>query len=268
MNILQIEDRGLLPKDLWLPPYDVCGIPTGNEYKQWLPARRSRRGMAGNWRCIKANRGVGLHSWLEARALATFDFHPRVLEIRVQYPFWDRDKYLQYMKAGKPFPKRLVPTMDFMLTLLRNDGSIRYHCVSLKAAGALDEDEVEGRQRRELDWCEQWGITWELLTEGDFPEQAYFNHVVLRGFMSGKDLHDLRHEARCFADRILKSTTIDLTKRDGTNGTLNHVLKCASWGTIPRRKCYRLFAVAACIGHLKIDHEYPLGEYKQLYLVR
>ncbi|QEZ44169.1 TnsA endonuclease N-terminal domain-containing protein [Cupriavidus oxalaticus] len=268
MNILQIENRGLLQQDIWLPPFDICGIPTGSAYKEWLPARRSRRGMAGNWRCIKASRGVALHSWVEAKALATFDFHPRVLEIRTQYPFWDRDKYLKYMRAGKPFPKSLVPTMDFMLTLRRDDGSFAYHCVSVKATGALDEDEVRERQKRETDWCEKWGITWELLTENDFPEQTYFNHLVLREFIRGGSLDELHEEARCFADRVLNSTTSKSTNRDGINETLRRVLKCASWGTIPLRKCCRLFAVAVCIGHLKIDHEYPLGEHKELYLVR
>lgn len=260
MNLRQIKNPGLLPKHIILPEHDVFGILTGHAYEQWHPASRSKRGKAGNWKCIKTNMTVGLHSGLEEKALRVFDFHPRVVDIRPQYPFWCAEEYEKYQRSGKRFPKSKVATDDFMLTVVDDEGAIRYHGVSVKPSCLLDTKEVKDRHRREQEWCHRWGMTWEVLTEKDLLEQEYFNHLALRSYFGRRStIPALYDDALDYAKRILATSA---------RGDLNHVLKCASWNTIPLRKCYELFAAAVLIGALKVDNRYQVGEYRELHLVR
>ncbi|MGT2454414.1 TnsA endonuclease N-terminal domain-containing protein [Cupriavidus basilensis] len=242
-----------------LPEWDICGIPTGRRYRPWHSARVGKRGLSGNWVRIKTGTGSPQHSLIEAKALAKFDFHTWVLEARSQYPFWDAEKYLRYYRAGRPFPKTSVATFDFMLTLcIPWTQELHYHCVSIKPSGQLDDAKVVRRHEREAKWCAERGITWECLTELDFPEREYWNHKVLKRFLRDAGITRQMADAREYAERVSRSSA---------SGSLNHLLKCANrrWTLL---ECYQMFGVAVLMGWLRIDHRFPLEEGEPLFLER
>jgi len=243
-----------------LPSWDHCGIPTGSQYVPWHSARVGRGGLSGNWVRIKGTTSSPQHSQIEAKALARFDFHTWVLETRSQYPFWDAERYLRYLRAGKPFPKTLVPTMDFMLTLWHPWAQrIQYHCVSIKPSDKVDEDDVVRRHQREGAWCAERGISWECLTELDFPLSEFENHQILKRFLRHARIAEQLVDAREFGRRVADSTA---------SGTLTHLLKCAARRRWELPDCFELFGIAVLMGWLRLDHRFPLREDKPLILLR
>lgn len=245
-----------------LPPRDPRGVESAVTFECWKKASASRVGIAGSYFSLKAGGRVACHSHLEARLLRYFEMCPFVVEIRTQYPSWEREKYLWYSAQGRRMPKNAVMTIDFMLTLqIPGYPFRRYHGVSGKPASLVELPRVKGRHGREVGQLWSWGGTHEVMTEETMTDIEFNNYRRLFSYMYRTT--DIRAHAPATADfaRALMSTTV--TEK------LDRAIRMIS----NRRKYspmfgYRLFGLANFLGYLRWDHRYSIARELPVKILR
>ncbi|OWW20764.1 hypothetical protein [Noviherbaspirillum denitrificans] len=230
-------------------------------FECWKKAREGKTGISGNWYSLKGSRTQACHSMLEARLRAFFDMSPFVLECRTQYPSWNREEYEKYFLASKPFPNNKVMTIDFMLTLsIPGIPYLLYHGVSGKPREQINHEKSKARHEREADSLSKWGCTHEVLDEFTISDTEYSNYLLLKQWFKWTDVSACMHDAAELAESLLKSKA---------KGNLDRVLPMVGRRLgHDRDHAYRLFGVAAFLGHIWIDHRFPLRIERPLVVLR
>lgn len=251
IRVRELTGNPILHWPISLSPLDARGLKTGPSYESWHKAQVGRTGLSGNFFGIKSGRHHPVHSALEARLRASFDMCPYVLDIRTQYPSWDKAEYERYFLQGRKFPKNRVMTIDFMLTLLLpGETCVQYHGVSGKPRRLMDEPAVISRHAREVLQLGEWGCTHEVLDEHAVSYCEYANYCLLKSWLLWTDI------GRCSAQ---SAEFAGLVGRSSITGHLDRVLT-----VLGRRlghsleQAYRLFAVAAFLGYLQLDYRFRL----------
>lgn len=254
----------LLEWPIQLPETDPRGVLSAPKFECWKKASDSRVGIAGYHFSFKAGGKVACHSSLEARLLAYFEMCPFVVEIRTQYPQWNRAAFLAYCSKGRMFPRSELATIDFMLTL-RIPGipySI-YHGVSAKPSAHLERKSVKARHEREARGLSEWCATHEVMTEKsvtDIEDESYRRMFEHMKYVELAELGGLADSASVLAHDLLT------TKAAGNAGpVVSMVGNRRGWD---RRESFRLLAVALFLGYLKWDVRYLYALSEPLKFVR
>ncbi|MEX3984059.1 hypothetical protein AB4Y45_34415 [Paraburkholderia sp. EG287A] len=232
-----------------LPETDPRGVQSAPKFECWKKASDSRVGVAGYYFSFKAGGQVACHSHLEARLLAYFEMCPFVVEIRAQYPQWNREAFLAYCREGRMFPRNELATVDFMLTLcIPGVPYLIYHAVSGKPYEHLLHPKVKARHERERNSAAEWCATHEVMTERSVTDLEYWNSLRMLSHMqhvAPDEIGDLAGDARLFAHDLLA------TKASGNAERVVHMLgKRRGWN---KDNSFRMLAIALFLGHLKWD---------------
>lgn len=260
LRLRNLSGRPILTWPPVLPPCDPRGVSSADEFKCWKKPSASTTGIAGSFFSFKAGGRTVCHSFLEQKLLRYFEMCPFVIEIRTQYPAWDREKFLKYCAEGRRMPKNLVMTIDFMLTLRIPGYPFRlYHGVSGKPSALMEEEKVVTRHKKEAENVWQWGTTHEVMTEKTVTNLENLNHRRMFSYM----LHttDIGTHAVAAAElaRALRATR--------ARGSLDRVLgMVAKRHGFDSRFGYRLFGIANFLGYLKWDHRFELYHASPLML--
>jgi hypothetical protein len=245
-----------------LPPRDPRGVESAMTFECWKKASASRVGIAGSYFSLKAGGRVACHSHLEARLLRYFEMCPFVVEIRTQYPSWEREKYLQYVMRGSRMRKTELMTIDFMLTLQIPGYPYRlYHGVSGKPAALVGQPKVKERHEREIEQLWRWGSTHEVMTDATMTDMEFNNYRRLFSYMYRTN--DIRAHALAAADfaRALKATT--------ARGSLDRVIQMISKRIgFSAMFGYRLFGIAHFLGYLRWDHRHVVAPELPMMILR
>ncbi|MCK4140496.1 hypothetical protein ACQUJZ_16575 [Ralstonia pseudosolanacearum] len=247
-----------------LPECDPRGVLSAPKFECWKKASDSRVGIAGYHFSFKAGGQVACHSSLEARLLAYFEMCPFVVEIRTQYPQWNREAFLAYCREGRMFPRSELATIDFMLTLrIPGIPYLTYHGVSGKPRTHLERKSVKARHEREARGLSEWCATHEVMTEAAVNDTEYesyrrmFEHMK---YVELEEMGNLVDGARQFALDLLA------TKATGSAGRVVPMIgNRLGWG---KNKSFRLLAVALFLGYLKWDVRYLYAPWEPLNFVR
>ncbi|MCA8494025.1 PDDEXK family nuclease [Burkholderia arboris] len=247
-----------------LPERDPRGIFSADDFECWKKASASRIGIAGYHYSFKAGGPVACHSSLEARLLAYFEMCPFVVEIRTQYPQWNREAFIAYCNAGEPFPRRELATIDFMLTLQIPGVQHRiYHGVSAKPDAHVGLKSVKGRHNREVAGLWEWGSTHEVMTETTVTDVEYesyrrmFEHMK---YVETEEIAVLAAGAHEFSTALLSTQA-----RGDAARVVSMVGKRFGWD---RKKSFRLLAIALFLGYLRWDVEHLYATNHPLCFIR
>ncbi|WP_332852687.1 hypothetical protein [Duganella sp. S19_KUP01_CR8] len=235
-----------------LPDIDPRGHYSAPRFEHWKKAQESRIGIAGNYPSFKGRGLVPCHSALERRHLSYFEMNPHIVEIRAQYPEWDRNSYRLHESLGLNMPKRGLITIDFVLTLkIPGEAALRYHAVSSKPHGQLTDPAVQRRHQREFDLLSRWGCTHQIMTEHSITRRHGTNCNRLFDYMRYvDDIGVLRDSALHMANSLLSQKT---------RGTCDQRIKAAAEKIgLSLNEGYRVFAVANFLGYLEVDHKYEI----------
>ncbi|RKE25181.1 hypothetical protein B0G76_6700 [Paraburkholderia sp. BL23I1N1] len=241
-----------------LPETDPRGVLSATKFECWKKASDSRVGIAGYYFSFKAGGKVACHSHLEARLLVYFEMCPFVVEIRTQYPQWNREAFLAYCRADRMFPRNELATIDFMLTLrIPGVPYLIYHAVSAKPHEHLSLPKVRARHEREKKGAAEWCATHEIMTELSVTELEYWSYLRMLSHMQHVELDEiggLGGVAGPFAQDLLATRASGNAER-----VVSMLGKRRGWN---KEKSFRMLAVALFLGHLKWDvrFSYELGE--------
>jgi hypothetical protein len=247
-----------------LPPTDPRGVLSAPKFECWKKASESRVGVAGYYFSFKAGGEVACHSHLEARLLAYFEMCPFVVEIRTQYPQWNREAFLAYCREGRMFPRNELATIDFMLTLsVPGEPYLIYHAVSAKPEEHLSLPKVRARHERERKGAAEWCATHEIMTELSVTEPEYWSYLRMLSHMQHVELDEigsLAGDAGLFAQDLLA------TRATGSAARVVSMLgKRRGWN---KDNSFRMLAVALFLGHLKWDVRFSYEPGEPLNFVR
>ncbi len=235
-----------------VPSHDPRGHPCAVNYESWKRIKDCRYGIASNTFSHKGHGHVACLSNLERIGLSHFEMNPYVLEIRSQYPEWDRDKFASRLERGGDIPKNNVMTIDFMLTIkIPGSSQPHYHGVSFKPYKELELNKNPERHERERQILGLWGATHEIMTEHTFSKKEDINNQRLFQYMLHvNDVHRYPKIAWNFAKRLLNSEA-----QGDYDRVISMVAKKLKYS---RDEGYRLFALAHFFGYLRFDHENEL----------
>ncbi|MEC5407647.1 hypothetical protein VOM14_19030 [Paraburkholderia sp. MPAMCS5] len=245
-----------------LPETDPRGVLSADTFECWKKASDSRIGVAGYYYSFKGMGKVACHSWLEARLLRYFEMCPFVVEIRTQYPQWDRAEFLEYCRSNSRYPDNRLRTIDFMLRLCLPGLPYHiYHGVSAKPDAQLLDRKVITRHRKEADGLWEWGGTHEQMTELTVSELETTNYERLLTYMGQQSTDDIRGLARPAAifGRALKKSEA----KGSMDRVVGMVGKRHGWSL---NEAYRVMAIAFFLGHLQWDHRYEIHPLEPMHL--
>jgi hypothetical protein len=247
-----------------LPETDPRGVLSAPNFECWKKASDSRVGIAGYHFSFKAGGKVACHSHLESRLLAYFEMCPFIVEIRTQYPQWNREEFLAYCREGRMFPRNELATIDFMLTLrIPGIPYLIYHVVSAKPRAHLRLRKVKARHERERRGAAEWCATHEVMTELSVTDiefrsyQRMFEHMK---YVEPDEIGELAEEAGLFAHDLLMTKAIGRAAR-----IVSMVGKRRGWD---RKKSFRMLAVALFLGYLKWDVRFRYAPTEPLNFIR
>ena len=251
-NLADLKEPTILQVPIEVPTHDPRGHPCAVNFESWKRIKDCRFGIASNTFSHKGHGHVACLSNLERIGLSHFEMNPYVLEIRSQYPEWDRGKFAQRLIRGDDIPKNGVMTIDFMLTIkLPGSSQLHYHGVSFKPYKDLELDNNPERHERERQALGLWGATHEIMTEHTFSEREDVNNQRLFQYMLHvTDINHYAKLARDFAKKLLSSKA---------KGTYDRVITInANAMGISRDEGYRCYALAHFLGYLRFDHQHEL----------
>ncbi|MDR5855705.1 hypothetical protein P9239_19340 [Caballeronia sp. LZ062] len=256
--------RPVLDWPIALPETDPRGVLSADSFECWKKASDSRKGIAGYHYSFKGRGKVACHSWLEARLLRWFEMLPFVVEIRTQYPQWNRAEFLGYCRAGCRYPENKLRTIDFMLRLCRPGLPYHvYHGVSVKPEAKRLDPLVVSRHEKEAAGLWEWGGTHEVITEQTVPEQETTNYERLLSYMgkaSTEEIGRLAAPAAAFGKALNKSKA-----KGPMDRVVGMVGKRHRWDL---KESYRVLGVAFFLGHLRWDHRYPVHPLEDMFLLK
>lgn len=244
--------RPILTSDIIVPARDRRGNPSAATYESWRKANHSRVGIPSNTYSIKGHGVVACLSDLERRLLSYCEMNPLVVEIRSQYPEWDRNKSHQRVASDERLLETEVMTIDFVLTLqIPSSRKVRYHAISCKPYTALCDDEVIRRHEREIERLSLWNCTHQIITEHSFTSiQDRNNQRLLQYMLHSGNVYLYADDAYQLAKTL---------RYANAEGDYDHVLTWAGkrngWC---RDEGYRLFGIAHFLGYMVCDHSHEL----------
>ncbi|NOV24737.1 hypothetical protein E5S69_14600 [Cupriavidus necator] len=257
-----MKQPGQLPWPLNVPSVDPYGVDGGAAYVPHLLARDVKGWSIPSDNPFSKNgfASVPAHSEQEQRVQLACFFCPHVLDIRAQYYYTDDEMDWRILNGNRPGRKEL-PTLDLMLTInCPWTNKVVYHAISVKHEDRRDDDKEKRRMNRDIEFCKQYGFTFEMLGSDSFPETEAGNHWALFSFLRYQNLNDLYKPAREFSHFLNTSKA---------QGTADKVL-----GRIGKRfgldveDSYRLFAAAVFFGFVRMDMTHPLEADEKLVIMR
>jgi len=241
-----------------VPEFDPRGHPSAESYEAWRKANHSRIGIPSNTYSIKGRGMVACLSDLERRFLSYCEMNPMVLEIRSQYPEWDRKKSASALASDEKLLETDIMTIDFVLTLQSSHtNKVRYHAVSCKTYKELYLPKTIRRHAREVEFLRLWGCTHQIVTEFFFSKYQDVNNQRLLQFMlHTKNIYELIPAAYKFASLI---------RRAKGSGSLDELIAWAAKQLgLALDAGYTLLGVAHYVGFMVCDHSKELLPETQL----
>lgn len=264
IRLRQWVGNTILTWPIKLPDTDPRGVLSANLFECWKKACDSRVGVAGYYYSLKGRGQVACHSRLEARLLQYFEMCPLVVEIRTQYPQWNREEFREYVLSGSQHAEPRLRTIDFMLTLaIPGIPYLVYHGVSGKPFEQLGDATVMSRHEKEAKGLWEWGGTHEVMTDKTVSEREAKNYERILAALQHTEpdeIDELAAPAALFARKLMKSNA---------QGPMDRVV-----GMVGRRMglsfrdAYRMSAVAFFLGHLRWDHSHDYFHTEPLFLLR
>lgn len=189
---------------------DPMGLPNGKDYQPFI--RAGKGGSKGTGTEEFSPLTGRVHDYL---SLVEADFHyclhmvPNVIDIREQYPFFDRDRISEkYNNQLKSIPRTEIKTLDFIVTV-EDQGKTRLIARSIKDS-KLSAHQHLRQLLREKTLCEHYGITWKLVTRESIPEMVSKNARLIYDWLvkhsevtSPSELSDIEAAAKPFAHSLL-----------------------------------------------------------------
>ncbi|MFV8580992.1 hypothetical protein ACNRBH_17855 [Ralstonia pseudosolanacearum] len=259
MKIFELGAPFVAPKWVSLPYADAYGVAHGDRYVPFLEARVTRNSTRMVFHGLKFNRRLEALSTGESRILYALLFHPYVVDIRDQYPFYDRKVYQRTVSSGQRLRVADKTTVDVVVTyLLPGDAHLHYHCISIKSERYEPTKQDSRREAKELLLASSRGWTWELMRRDAVTAQHYINCAVLHSLVRYTNIHALYDGAAQFARVLLRSE-----RGATTDAVFSRICKRLS---LERHQAYRLFATAVAFGFVRLDNTRPFGAGKPLYL--
>lgn len=177
---------------------DPFGFLSGASYVPTL--RVGRSGAFGTgfmpW---SAKSGRSLHTLSSVERRFSFEaiVDPDVLDIREQYPLIDSARLQKYLDdPSLRFPRNMVPTADFVLTLRsRDDDTLAYRVICVKRFVDLGKADVQRRLEREREFCDERGWDWRLFTDREISAMRWQTARAISQICAHEDLDALRAEA-------------------------------------------------------------------------
>ncbi|QJQ03417.1 hypothetical protein C798_25230 [Herbaspirillum rubrisubalbicans Os34] len=247
-HIEDLKGNPILSSDIIVPRTDPRGNVSARYFESWKKAKDSRIGIASNTYSIKGFGPVACLSDLERRVLSYLEMCPFVVEIRSQYPEWDRIKVGKRRAANTGIPKSGVMTIDFVVTYqIPGSRELRYHAISCKPYDQIFEDEVVGRHQREIALLSIWNCTHQIMTEHSITDiQDRNNQRFMQLMLHTENVYSCAENAMKLANRLNKVSI---------QGDYDFVLAVIGdeygWDL---NTSYKYFGVAIFLGYLKYDH--------------
>lgn len=180
------------------------GMGTKGEYIPWIKVHEfSSKGNSSRPLGLKTKRPHHFLSNLESHFFYVLDLHPRVIDIREQFPLLDLSLIEAiYTQAGIRYPNHSkdephILTTDFLIDF--DDG--KQLAIAIKPLKAITPRQLELFEIERRYW-EANDIKWKLATEADLPSKNYsLNckdlHGRLRDFLKKEIEDDLLFEIKC-----------------------------------------------------------------------
>ncbi|MCE4058714.1 hypothetical protein LXM60_00630 [Pandoraea sputorum] len=247
-NLRMLAGTTILEWPPVLPERDLRGVKRASEYEPAKKATAGKTGNSGNHAIRKAANKAVTHSHHEARILDYLELCPFVVEIRTQYPLWDRRKWGD-SRSGK-IPRRATITVDIVATLrIPWQRELVYVVISVKRDDVLADKNVIRRHEKEVRLSQQWGMRHAVMTWASIPEIESENLArILEKIKQEPDIQTLTYPAKMLSEMLLETKA---------KGTMDEVLRL-----IGRRlglsldDAYTLVAVAIFLGYLEWDHRF------------
>ncbi|GAB6064252.1 TnsA endonuclease N-terminal domain-containing protein [Deferrisoma palaeochoriense] len=241
------------------------GIGATGSYRPWLlkhhvPSTGRRRTLRG----VRVERIHHLLSDLEYRAFLLLESHPRVLDIREQYPLIDV-RLIQAIAAclGIRAPTFLarntrqrppyLPTLDLLVTLTDRSTLL---AISVKPAAQLTRQRVAELQELERQYCHHHGVAWRIITDRDLAAYGYRCHT-LHWCRVDAVLDPSHRVTECEYERYLYS--ILKYRLDSGTPLRDVLLSAAATCTLSEPQAVSLARHAIWHGHLPLDLSRRVG---------
>ncbi|WDZ95757.1 TnsA endonuclease N-terminal domain-containing protein [Herbaspirillum sp. WKF16] len=244
--------------EIELPMYDPRGYPSvinTKEFKTWNKATESIFGIPGNGPSLKSGGlYVPCQSWLEHKFLRFANMEPSIVEIRGQYPVWDRSTYARNKELNINMLGTAIKAIDFCVTVKpRTSGPLQYVGVSCKYENELETSKVIRRHEDEDRLFDIPGSQHIIITEQSITQLQDENNLMLHSYMQKTETIEPIYvaHARELARRLHDSTA---------SGPLERVLgiTCTKMELDRESTGYMLFALAHYLGFLRWNHHHRL----------
>lgn len=159
------------------------GSGEGKEYKPWIEIQDfpslGRVSRPFGW---KTNRIHHLLSDLEKKYFYLFEWSDIVVDIREQFPLFNRELAIEIAKEkdikypvfkGTNIP--YIMTTDFMITIRAGTGQLEHIARTVKPSGDLEKKSVIEKYEIERSYWERKGINWGLVTENEINDNLASN---------------------------------------------------------------------------------------------
>jgi len=166
------------------------GSGFGAEYSPWIEF--SDFSSLGKTRRVLGIKVPRMHHFLsetEYRFFVCAEWDHRVLDIREQYPL-ERDHtrtIADKLKIAHPcYPGTNVPTVmtvDFMLTVERDDGELYSLAVNVKTDDAAEDSRELDKLEIQRSYFEKMGIKHHLVFDSTIPATKFHNLNLIRGLL-------------------------------------------------------------------------------------
>ncbi|BEU27580.1 TnsA endonuclease N-terminal domain-containing protein [Paraburkholderia sp. 22B1P] len=248
------------PEGFELPFRDPYGVPHGTNYVPFNRASDMNIATRATFAGVKVARTHEACSLNEARAIASFNFNPYVVDIREQYPVYSQDAYNRARVSGKRMARSRVMTYDVVLTFAFDQSRLHYHGVSIKDASKTElSDRDKKRMEREETAFAKRGWTWQMMLGDNFSKRAFGNHMLMRSWIGRINIYSSRAYAKAFATRL---------SGHSLEGSLNEIVaRNARYMGISRDYAFTLFGIAVSLGYLYVDHREELRVDRPLTLL-
>lgn len=260
MKIFGLNAPFVTPRDIELPPVDKYGMFHGSYYRPMDEARIPRGSTRTVFSGLKFNRRFEALSTNETRIITALQFHPYVVDVREQYATCDERTLHLALQRGERMKRLQMTTVDVVVTyILPHSKMLRYHTVSIKPADHVPDKADLARERKEVNFMTQLGSTWELMRGDAISKRQHVNNLVLMSYVLETDIYAWYDAAGKFSKILLRSDT--------TKGMAGDVIeRVGRRAGVSPSDAFRLFAVAAAFGFLRLDHSMPFSKDQGLFL--
>jgi hypothetical protein len=242
-----------LPRPFAMPPgleveaFDEYRWETGARYESILQARKPSLATRGVLPSLQDQRVLQALSMGEFTIQLALMFHPYVVDIREQYPYYTDAAYLRAQAAGKRMSRPDLLTFDLVLTYWHPKlRMLRCHVVSVKHARHVLDKSDEDRTIKERTLCGGRDWTWEMLRSNAIPSRELGNYAALWSMAKSQKVRHLYELSSQFADNLMSHSV---------RGTLQAVLeRRASSMRVSMDTAVHLFVSAVSHGFVTLDH--------------